>query len=70
MDSTDSHLAFTVEIISQQGETCSSSMSAGESSISDLLLRSILLTVQKGIEENHQLLRTFKPLSSHDRSES
>ena len=50
-------------------------MSAGESSISNyLILRSIRLTVQKSIltvqKENNQLLHTFKPLPSHDRSES
>ena len=43
---------------------------ASRLSLNDLLLRSILLTVQKSIEENNQLLRTFKPLPSHDRSES
>ena len=68
MDTTDTSLANTNEITSPDPSL--SSADAGESVSNNVLLRSILLTVQKSLEENNQLLRTFKQLPSHNQSES
>ena len=56
--------------IPQQDPPCATAKAGELSNSNDLLLRSILLNVQKSVDENNQLLRTFKPLASHDRSDS
>ena len=68
MDTTDTSLANTNEITSQ--DLSCASADAGKSLSNDVLLRSILFTVQKGREENNQLLRSFEPMPSHGQSES